>query len=70
MSQLLKLDLPGLLLLAAGGILYSLGAIVYVRKSPNPIPRLFGYHELFHAFTIAAAACHYACIAFWVLPRA
>jgi len=68
--QLLKLPLTPLLLVFAGGILYSAGAIVYARRRPNPYPRIFGYHELFHVLTIAAAACQYAAIAFYVLPRA
>ena len=69
-GQLLKLPLAPLLLLLAGGLLYSLGAIIYTRKRPDPIPHVFGYHELFHALTLAAAACQYAAIVFFVLPRA
>jgi len=56
--------------LALGGVLYSAGAIVYARERPNPAPGVFGYHEVFHALVIAAAALHYAVIAFAVLPRA
>jgi hemolysin III len=41
-------------LIAVGGVLYSLGAIVYARKKPDPSPDWFGYHEIFHSFTIAA----------------
>jgi hemolysin III len=55
--------------LAAGGLLYTLGAVVYASGRPNPSPRVFGYHEVFHALVIAAAALHYAVIAFAVLPR-
>lgn len=55
--------------LAAGGLLYVLGAIVYASGRPNPWPRVFGYHEIFHALVIAAAALQYAVIAFAVLPR-
>jgi hemolysin III len=55
--------------LAAGGLLYTIGAIVYASGRPNPSPRVFGYHEVFHALVIAAAALHYAVIAFAVLPR-
>jgi hemolysin III len=69
-GQLLKLPLPGLLLLVLGGLLYSLGAIIYARKRPDPIPHIFGYHELFHALTLAAAACHYVAVVFFVLPHA
>lgn len=48
-----------LILLAVGGILYSVGALVYVFKWPNPSPQFFGFHEVFHAMTIAAFAVHY-----------
>lgn len=53
----------------AGGLLYSLGAAVYARKRPDPFPQIFGFHEVFHAFVIAAVAVHAAVIAFAVLPR-
>ncbi len=55
--------------LAAGGLLYVLGAVVYASGRPNPWPRVFGYHEVFHALVLAAATLHYAVIAFDVLPR-
>lgn len=51
------------LLLLVGGILYSVGAAAYARRSPNPRPEVFGYHEVFHAFVTAAAAVHYAAVA-------
>ncbi len=57
----------GVLLLALGGVLYTGGAIVYARGRPDPIPAVFGYHELFHALVIAAAACQYAAVAIFVL---
>jgi hemolysin III len=69
-SQLLKLPLTPLLLVVAGGVLYTAGAIVYARRRPNPYPRVFGYHEIFHVLTVAAAACQYVAVAFYVLPRA
>jgi hemolysin III len=56
--------------LALGGLLYTAGAIIYASGKPNPVPGVFGYHEVFHALVIAAAALHYAVIAFAVLPRA
>lgn len=46
-------------LIAAGGLLYTLGAVVYGTKRPNPSPRWFGFHEVFHAFTVAAFVTHY-----------
>ena len=67
--QLLKLQLPGLLLVVVGGLLYTAGAIVYARRQPDPAPQVFGYHELFHVLTVAAVGCQYAAIAFFVLPR-
>ena len=51
-----------------GGVLYTIGAVIYARRRPDPLPDVFGYHEVFHALTIAGAAAHYAVIAFWVLP--
>jgi hemolysin III len=54
-------------LLAAGGLAYTAGAVVYARQRPDPAPAVFGYHELFHALTIVAAACQYVAIAFFVI---
>jgi hemolysin III len=59
-----------LLLLAAGGVLYTAGAVVYAAKRPNPWPTTFGFHEVFHAFVILAAAAHFAAMAGWVIPSA
>jgi hemolysin III len=58
----------GTLLVAAGGLLYTAGAVVYAIQRPNPNPRVFGYHEIFHAFVILAAAAHFAAVAFFALP--
>jgi hemolysin III len=55
--------------IATGGLLYTVGAVVYASGRPNPWPRVFGYHEVFHALVLAAAGLHYAVIAFAVLPR-
>jgi hemolysin III len=68
LQRLLKLQLPGVLLVLAGGALYTVGAIVYMRRRPDPVPRVFGYHELFHVLTLAATACLYISVAFFVLP--
>jgi hemolysin III len=57
-------------LVATGGVLYTAGAVVYIRKRPDPVPAVFGYHEVFHVLVIAAAALQYAAIAFFVLPVA
>lgn len=48
-------------LIISGGILYTIGAVAYALKKPNPWPRWFGFHEIFHACTVAAWACH--CVA-------
>jgi hemolysin III len=55
--------------LALGGLLYTTGAVIYATGRPNPWPKVFGYHEVFHALVLAAAALHYAVIAFVVLPH-
>jgi hemolysin III len=47
-------------LLFTGGAAYTVGAVVYATRRPDPFPRVFGYHEVFHALVIAAAACHFA----------
>lgn len=54
-------------LLAIGGIAYTAGAIVYARRRPDPVPTVFGYHEVFHALTLVAVTCQYVAIAFFVL---
>lgn len=46
----------------AGGVIYTVGAITYARKRPDPFPRVFGYHEIFHALVIVACACLYAVV--------
>jgi len=56
----------GALVLSGG--LYTAGAVIYARERPNPKPGVFGYHEVFHALVLAAAAIHYAVVAFVVLP--
>jgi hemolysin III len=58
----------GLAGLAGGGLLYVIGAVIYASERPNPWPKVFGYHEVFHTLVLAAAALHYAVIAFAVVP--
>jgi len=58
----------GTMLLGLGGVLYTLGAVVYAVKRPDPVPSVFGYHEVFHTLVIAAAALQCAVIALWILP--
>lgn len=65
-----RLEPSALTLLIAGGLLYTLGAVVYARRKPDPLPRVFGYHEVFHALTVAAATCQYVAIAIFVIRPA
>ncbi|WP_028926737.1 PAQR family membrane homeostasis protein TrhA [Pseudonocardia acaciae] len=53
-----------LILLLAGGLLYTIGAVCYAIRRPNPWPETFGFHEFFHAATVLAALCHYVAIWF------
>jgi hemolysin III len=68
-SQFVKVGTVGIVLVFVGGLFYTLGAIVYALKRPDPRPAVFGYHEIFHLCTLVAAGCQYAAIAFYVLPR-
>jgi|SRR5437588_1500807 len=62
-----RLGIVAVATLALGGILYSIGAVIHARKRPDPVPSVFGYHELFHLLVILAAALQYSVVAFWVL---
>jgi len=62
-----RLNPAAVALLGVGGLAYTAGAIIYARRRPNPMPTVFGYHELFHALTIVAVACQYVAIAFFVI---
>ena len=57
-------------LVFVGGALYTIGAVTYALKRPNPIPSVFGYHEIFHLLVIGAAITHFIAIAAFVLPEA
>jgi hemolysin III len=59
------IGLGSLALCVVGGVLYTVGVVVLIRRRPDPNPRVFGYHEVWHAFTLAAGACHYALI--WLI---
>ena len=55
------------LLIATGGILYTVGAVVYATKRPDPVPSKFGYHEVFHLLVVGAAGAHFAAVALFAL---
>ncbi len=55
-----ELGAGSVVLLAVGGLVYSVGAVIYATRRPDPFPRVFGYHEVFHALVIAAAGLHFA----------
>ena len=69
--QLIRADgVTPVVLIAAGGLAYTAGGIVYARRRPDPFPAVFGYHELFHALTLVGLGLQYAAIAFFVIPPA
>lgn len=52
----------GVTLLVIGGVLYTAGAVVLFRRYPDPAPRVFGYHEIFHSMVLGAGLCHYMAV--------
>src|SRR5437763_1914362 len=58
----------GVSLILGGGILYTAGAVIYALRRPNPVPGVFGYHEVFHALVVAAAVAHFTAVAVYALP--
>jgi hemolysin III len=60
-----KMSTATIALIIACGVLYTIGGLVYLFKFPNPSPRVFGFHEVFHALVVAAATCNF--IAVWPL---
>ena len=62
-----RLDATEATLLIVGGLAYTAGAVVYARRRPDPVPAVFGYHELFHALTVVAVICQYVAIALVVV---
>ena len=65
-----SLGWSAVLLIAAGGVLYSAGAAVYALERPDPVPDVFGYHEVFHLLVVLAALAHYLAVVVFLLPRA
>ena len=68
--EMLDLGVAPAVLVFVGGGLYTLGALTYALRRPNPVPHVFGYHEIFHVLVIAAATAHFVAIAGFVLPQA
>jgi hemolysin III len=66
--EMLDLGLAPAILIFVGGALYTLGALTYAFKRPNPLPATFGYHEIFHLLVIGAAVVHFVAIAAFVAP--
>ena len=64
-----EIGFVGVGLILLGGVLYTAGAVIYALRRPNPVPGVFGYHEVFHALVVAAAAAHFAAVAAYALPR-
>lgn len=60
------LPLPGFMLLVGGGVMYTIGGVIYAIKKPN-FSEIFGFHELFHIFVILGSLCHFICIFFFIL---
>jgi hemolysin III len=60
--------LPALLWLLTGGLLYTAGAVVYATRRPNPMPRVFGFHEIFHLFVLGGSAAHFVFMLRYVAP--
>jgi hemolysin III len=62
LPELLEANLAMMLLILIGGLLYTLGGVVYAMKKPNPLPGHFGFHEIFHSFTVLAFMCHWTAV--------
>lgn len=65
-----RIGLGAASLLVVGGIAYTVGAVVYARRRPDPFPFVFGYHEIFHSLVVVAVVCQYLTIGLFVVPGA
>ncbi len=63
-----RLGVAGVLLIVVGGLVYSAGAAVYALRRPDPVPGVFGYHEVFHLLVIGGVAAHFLAISLFALP--
>jgi len=68
-ALLREVGVAAFVLFLVGGILYTAGATIYAAQRPDPWPRTFGFHELFHLLVIAAAVLHFVAMAAWVVPH-
>lgn len=64
------MGVAGFVLLVSGGALHTIGALVFAVRRPDPWPRVFGFHEIFHLLVIAAVAQHYVAVTFFAIPLA
>jgi hemolysin III len=62
LGDLLAANLAMMVLVVVGGLFYTVGAVVYGLKKPNPVPGVFGFHEIFHTLTVLAFLCHWTAI--------
>ena len=62
LPDFIKVNLAMMVLILAGGLMYTLGAVFYALKRPNPVPGHFGFHEIFHSFTVLAFLCHWSAV--------
>ena len=63
-----ELPTAAIVLMGTGGVLYTIGAVIYALGRPNPWPKVFGFHEIFHVFVILAAITHFIAMAGWIVP--
>jgi hemolysin III len=62
LPDFINVNLAMMVLILTGGLMYTLGAVFYALKKPNPIPGHFGFHEIFHSFTVLAFLCHWSAV--------
>nr|WP_207454371.1 hemolysin III family protein [Herbiconiux sp. SYSU D00978] len=62
LGDLLQVSVAMMLLILIGGLMYTAGAVIYGLKKPNPVPGVFGFHEIFHTLTVLAFLCHWTAI--------
>jgi hemolysin III len=67
---LAEVGVAAFVLFLLGGVLYSAGATIYAARRPDPWPRVFGFHEIFHLLVVAAALVHFIAMAAWIVPHA